>query len=60
MNENNTNTSLFAPYCEPYAEIPTRTKIGRTYYEVSTRFDIEGKETVLQQFMDLMKSEKII
>lgn len=60
MNENNTNTSIFAPYFEPMTETPTVTKIGRTYYEVSTRFSTEGKETILQQFMDLMKSEKII
>lgn len=60
MSENNTNASILAPYFKPLTETPTVTKIGRTYYEVTSHFDTEGKETVLQQFMELLKSEKII
>lgn len=35
-------------------------KIGGTYYEVTSRFNKDGIETVLQQFMDLLHEEKII
>ncbi len=52
--------SPFNPYFEDLTEMTTVTKIGRTYYEVTSRFSTEGKETVLQQFMDLLKSEEII
>ncbi len=60
MSGNNTNASILAPYVEPLTETTTITKVGRTYYEVTSHFDTEGKETVLQQFMELLKSEKII
>ncbi len=53
------NKSAFAPYFTPITE-PTITKIGGTYYEVTSRFNTEGRETILQQFMDLLKSEKVI
>lgn len=31
-------------------------KIGGTVYDVTAHFDIEGKETILQQFKDLILS----
>ena len=52
-NKNNTNTSLFAPLFE-IDETPFVMKIGGTTYEVSTHFSTKGKETVLQQFKDLL------
>lgn len=39
---------------------PTVTKIGNTYYEISTRFSEGGTETVLQQFMDLLREANIL
>lgn len=35
-------------------------KIGGTVYEVSTHFSIDGKQSVLQQFRDLLLSQKLI
>ena len=50
----NSNTiSLFAPYYET-DNAPFVMKIGGTTYEVSTHFSTKGKETVLQQFKDLL------
>lgn len=45
--------SLFAPYYET-DNTPFVMKIGGTTYEVSTHFSTKGKETVLQQFKDLL------
>ena len=54
MCDINSNTiSLFAPYYET-DNAPFVMKIGGTTYEVTTHFSIEGKETVLQQFKDLL------
>ena len=50
---NSTTISLFAPYYET-DNIPFVMKIGVTTYEVSTHFSTKGKETVLQQFKDLL------
>lgn len=50
---NNNVISIFAPYYE-IDEIAFITKIGNTTYEVSTHFSDKGKETVLQQFKDLL------
>ena len=35
-------------------------KIGGTIYEVSTHFSTDGKQSVLQQFRDLLLSQKLI
>ncbi len=35
-------------------------KIGSTTYEVSTRFSTNGKQSVLEQFKELILSEKLI
>lgn len=54
MSKINSNTiSLFAPYYET-DNTPFVMKIGGTTYEVSTHFGTKGKETVLQQFKDLL------
>jgi hypothetical protein len=54
MDNINSNTiSLFAPYYET-DNTPFIMKIGGTTYEVSTHFSTKGKETVLQQFKDLL------
>lgn len=50
----NSNTiSLFAPYYET-DNTPFVMKIRGTTYEVTTHFSTKGKETVLQQFKDLL------
>ena len=36
------------------------TKIGGTVYEVSTHFSTDGKQSVLQQFRDLLLSQNLI
>ena len=35
-------------------------KIGSTVYEVSTHFSTDGKQSVLQQFRDLLLSQNLI
>ena len=45
--------SIFAPYYE-VNDTAFITKIGNTTYEVSTHFNANGKETVLEQFKDLL------
>ena len=34
-------------------------KVGGTTYEVSTHFDTEGRQSVLEQFMALILQQKI-
>ena len=54
MSNINSNTiSLFSPYYET-DNAPFVMKIGGTTYEVTTHFNAKGKETVLQQFKDLL------
>ena len=50
---NSNKPSVFAPYYET-DNMPFVMKIGGTTYEVSTHFSTKGKETVLQQFKDLL------
>lgn len=57
--ENNKLTSIFAPFTEIITE-PIVYKIGGTTYEVTTHFDTEGKETVLEQFEALLTEHKMI
>ena len=40
----------------PLDELNFATKIGNTEYEVSTSFDISGKQTLLEQFKKLILS----
>ena len=40
----------------PLDELNFTTKIGNTEYEVSTNFDISGKQTLLEQFEKLILS----
>lgn len=58
-NENNKIKSIFAPYSEISTE-PFIYKIGGTTYEVTTHFDTEGKETVLEQFEMLLTEHKMV
>lgn len=37
-----------------------KTKIGGTTYEVSTHFSAKGRQSVLEQFKELILSEKLI
>lgn len=58
-NKNNTNISLFAPLFE-IDDTPFIMKIGGTTYEVTTHFSTKGKETVLEQFEELLTELKQI
>ena len=40
----------------PLDELNFTTKIGKTEYAVSTSFDISGKQTLLEQFKNLILS----
>ncbi|MBO5452950.1 MAG: hypothetical protein J6A69_03180 [Clostridia bacterium] len=40
----------------PLDELNFTTKIGKTEYEVSTSFDMSGKQTLLEQFKNLILS----
>lgn len=55
----NKNISLFTPYFE-IDETPFIMKIGGTTYEVTTHFSTKGKETVLEQFKELLTELKQI
>lgn len=35
-------------------------KIGGTFFEVTTHFNTDGKQTVLEQFKNLILSERLI
>ncbi len=39
---------------------PTIHKIGGRYFEVTSRFDDKGTESVLHQFIELLKQENLI
>ena len=54
------NMPVSSPLFPTDTEYITVTKIGSTYYEVSTRFSEGGTETVLQQFMDLLKEANVL
>lgn len=58
-NQNKTNISLLAPFFE-IDETPFVMKIGGTTYEVTTHFSTKGKETVLEQFKELLTETKLI
>jgi hypothetical protein len=44
----------FAPYLKEATEEGFSTKIGGTIYEVTTHFDPDGKQSVLEQFKELL------
>lgn len=53
---------------KPYAFAPSELlagedtfemKVGGTTYEVSTHFDTDGRQSVLQQFMALILQQKV-
>ena len=44
----------FVPYYYSPDNDSFSMKIGGTVYEVTTHFNTEGKETVLQQFQDML------
>ena len=50
---NSNKSSVSAPYYET-DNTPFVMKIGGTTYEVTTHFSTKGKDTVLQQFKDLL------
>lgn len=54
------NAPIMAPMYSGENGTTTITKIGGTYYEVTSHFSEEGSETVLQQFMDLLREAKIL
>ena len=58
-NKNNVNISLFTPYFE-IDETPFVMKIGGTTYEITTHFSTKGKETVLEQFKELLTETNLI
>lgn len=41
-------------------ECTFQTKMGGTTYEVTTHFNSEGRQSVLEQFRDLIMSEHLI
>lgn len=53
-----TNNFDFAEYLDE-PETSFTTKIGGTYYEVSTHFSPDGRQSVLQQFMELLNTAEI-
>ena len=58
--DNNSNISLLAPYYDSPESTPFTVKIGGTTYEVSTHFNPQGKQCVMEQFKELILSEKLI
>ena len=53
--DDNKSKMVFAPYYESPENTPFTVKISGTTYEVSTHFNLDGKENVLEQFMELLK-----
>ena len=50
----------FIPYFRSPDNDSFSMKIGGTVYEVSTHFSTDGKQSVLQQFRDLLLSQNLI
>ena len=46
-------------YCKHYQQCFSM-KIGGTVFDVTTHFNTEGRQTVLQQFRDLILSEHLV
>lgn len=58
--EQNITIERYEDYFATSAEATFDMKIGGTVYEVSTHFSENGKQSVLQQFRDLLLSQKLI
>ncbi|WP_270625222.1 hypothetical protein [Ligilactobacillus ruminis] len=56
-NMDNNNKSFFAPFFE-VNNTPIIMKMGNTTFEITTHFNKNGRETVLQQFEDLLTEMK--
>jgi hypothetical protein len=56
-NMDNNNKSFFAPFFE-VSDTPFVMKMGSTTFEITTHFNNNGRETVLQQFEDLLAEVK--
>lgn len=53
----NDNKSFFAPFFE-VNNMPFVMKMGNTTFEITTHFNKDGRETVLQQFEELLTEIK--
>lgn len=53
----NRNKAVKREIKHPLNELNFTTKIGRTEYLISTKFDISGKQTLLEQFKHLILSQ---
>ena len=53
----NNNKSFFTPFFE-VTNTPFVMKIGNTTFEIATHFNKNGRETVLQQFEELLTEIK--
>lgn len=53
----NNNKSFFAPFLE-VNNTPIIMKMGNTTFEITTHFNKNGRETILQQFEDLLTEVK--
>jgi len=56
-NMDNNNKSFFAPFFE-VTNTPFVMKMGNTTFEIATHFNKNGRETVLQQFEELLTEIK--
>lgn len=50
----------FAPYLKEAAEDSFSMKLGGTTYEVTTHFNPSGKQSVLEQFKELLLKNELI
>ena len=55
-----TKNFIMAPFYENPNGTTTLYKIGGTTYEVTVHFNPEGRETVLDQFKDLILNSELI
>ena len=56
----NISIERYEDYFAASAEATFDMKISGTVYEVSTHFSEDGKQSVLQQFRDLLLSQKLM
>lgn len=56
-NMDNNNKSFFAPFFE-VTNTPFVMKMGNTTFEITTHFNMNGKETVLEQFEEMLTEIK--
>ena len=58
--EQSISIERYEDYFATSADTTFDMKIGGTVYEVSTHFSEDGKQSVLQQFRDLLLSQKLM